>query len=271
MFNFSKIKKHYHHPAVLVRRLAISNFKLRYQGSFLGYLWSLLKPLAIFAVLYIVFVYFLKFGRELEHFGLYLLLGVVFWSFFLETTSSSLKTIVDHGDLIRRVNFPKYTLPLAAAVSAVINLGLNLVVVGFFIIVFGDLPSLASLAWLPLVLLELFLVSLAAGLFLASVYVRFRDINHIWEVASQVLFYATPIIYPLSLVGERASQWLLVNPLAQTIQDGRYLLVTKQTPTIGSVFGQPGIRLLVILATLGLLLLAGLYFKQQSGKFAEMI
>ena len=265
-----ELKNRYRYPGLLIRRLALANFKLRYHGSILGYLWSFLKPLAIFSILYLIFVHFLRFGLELEHFALYLLLGVVFWNFFLETTTSSLRAIVDHGDLIRKINFPKYTIPVAASVSAAINLGLNLVVVVVFMAVTG-----VGFSWwlllMPLVLLELYLIGLTLGLFLASFYVRFRDINHIWEIAAQGLFYITPIIYPLSLVSEAVGRGLLLNPLAQVIQDGRYLMITQDSPTISGLYSHWGPRLGLIGLVLVGLVLAGCYFRHQSSHFAEII
>ena len=106
------------YPSRLIRQLAIADFKLRYQGSILGYVWSLLKPLAIFTILYLVFVRFLKFGGRVEFFSVYLLLGIVLWTFFAETTSHGLRVIVDQRDLIRRINFPKLTLIVAGSINA---------------------------------------------------------------------------------------------------------------------------------------------------------
>lgn len=254
----------------LIRQLAVVDFKLRYQGSILGYLWSLLKPLAIFIILYLVFVRFLRFGEQIEFFSVYLLLGIVVWSFFFETTSHGLKVIVDQRDLIRRINFPRLSLLLAGSVNSLINLGLNLIIVAVFLAIVGADVRLVAL-WLPLLLVQLYLLALALSLFLATLYVRFRDIGHIWEIAGQGLFYLTPILYPLNIVPETAAKWLLVNPLAQIIQDLRYVLVTDQSPVIDQFFGGPAIRwlpLTISLAALG----GGLwYFQRQSPTFAERV
>ena len=257
-------------PWRLIRQLATTDFKLRYQGSILGYLWSLLKPLAIFTILYLVFVRFLRFGDEIEFFSVYLLLGIVFWTFFAETTSRGLQVIVDQRDLIRRVNFPKLTLLIAGSINALINLGLNLIVVGIFLWLVGAEVRLAIL-WLPLLVAQLYLLSLAAALFLSTVYVRFRDVGHIWEIVTQGLFYLTPIIYPLSIVPAETAKWLLINPLAQVVQDARYAVVTDQTPTISQLFGSGTIRWLPIAASL-IGLAGGLwYFQRQARTFAERV
>lgn len=254
----------------MIRQLAAADFKLRYQGSILGYLWSLLKPLAIFIILYLVFVRFLRFGEQIEFFSVYLLLGIVVWSFFFETTSHGLKAIVDQRDLIRRINFPRLSLLIAGSINSLINLGLNLIIVAVFLRIVGADIQLAAL-WLPLLLLQLYLLALALSLFLATLYVRFRDIGHIWEIAGQGLFYLTPILYPLNIVPEAAAKWLLVNPLAQIIQDLRYVLVTNQSPVIDQFFGGPGIRWLPLTVTLAGLAGGLWYFQRQAPNFAEQV
>ena len=254
----------------LIRQMAVADFKLRYQGSILGYLWSLLKPLAIFVILYLVFVRFLKFGDQLEHFSVYLLLGVVLWSFFTEMTSHGLRAIVDQRDLIRRINFPKLALLVAGSINALINLGLNLIIVGVFLYAVGAEVRLVVL-WLPVLMVQLYLLSLAIALFLSALYVRFRDIGHIWEIATQGLFYLTPIIYPLSIVPPEIAKWLLINPLAQIVQDARYIVVTDQSRTISHLFDSQLTRGGPIILTL--LILAGSlwYFQRQSLDFAERV
>lgn len=257
-------------PVQLIRQLAVADFKLRYQGSVLGYLWSLLKPLAIFTILYLVFVRFLRFGDEIEFFSVYLLLGIVLWTFFAETTSRGLQVIVDQRDLIRRINFPKLALIVAGSINALINLGLNLIIVAIFLWLVGAEVRLAAL-WLPLLVGQLYLLSLAVALLLSTLYVRFRDIGHIWEIASQGLFYLTPIIYPLSIVPETTAKWLLINPLAQIIQDARYAVVTDQTPTISQLFGSGSVRWWPLAASLAGLAVGLWYFQRQSRTFAERV
>src|SRR5687768_2564352 len=169
---------------ILLRELVVTDFKLRYQGSILGYLWSLLKPLLLFAILYVVFVRFLKFGGDVEHFPVYLLLGVVMWSFFTEATSQGMSAIVSRGDLIRKINFPKYIIVVSGTLSALINLILNLIVVSIFLWLNGVHLS-ATILLFPLNILELYIVALAIAFLLAALYVKYRDISHIWEVFLQ--------------------------------------------------------------------------------------
>ena len=122
---------------ILLRELVVTDFKLRYQGSVLGYIWSVLKPLFLFAILYVVFVYVLQMDRGVPHFAVTLLLGVVLWSFFTEATSNGLGSIVNRGDLIRKLNFPKYIIVISGTISSLINLGINLLVVMLFALING--------------------------------------------------------------------------------------------------------------------------------------
>lgn len=262
-----------HRNRILLRELVVTDFKLRYQGSVLGYLWSLLKPLLLFAILYVVFVKFLRFGADVEHFPVYLLLGVVMWSFFIEATSQGMQAIVARGDLIRKINFPKYIIVISGTISALINLILNLLVVFIFVIINGvDLK--ATLLLLPLNILELYVFSLAIAFLLGALYVKYRDISHIWEVFLQGAFYATPILYPLSMVikeSEMAAQILMLSPVAQIIQDARYNLITHQTITTDSLIQNPWIAAIPYVIVALSIAYASFYFKKNQKYFAENV
>lgn len=258
---------------ILLRELVVTDFKLRYQGSALGYLWSLLKPLFLFAILYTVFGNFLKLGSDIPHFPVYLLLGIVLWSFFTEATAQGLSAIVSRGDLIRKINFPKYIIIVAGTTSALINLLLNLLVVFFFMWLNG-----VELTWnallLPLIILELYIFALALAFFLSAFYVKFRDINYLWEVGIQGAFYATPILYPLSLVMQQsdvAAKILMLNPMAQMIQDARYLLITPQTVTVYEIFQNYWYAYIPLMIVSLSVVAASIYFKKSSKNFAENV
>jgi len=257
---------------VLLRELVVTDFKLRYQGSVLGYAWSLLKPLFLFAIMYVVFGMLVKLG-SIEHYAVYLLLGIVLWNFFAEATSQGMASIINRGDLLRKINFPKYILILSATISALINLVLNLIIVGIFMIVNG-VQIHTSIILFPLYVIEIYAFALGLAAFLSAANVKYRDIGHIWEIILQAAFYATPIIYPLSLVLEKstlAAQVLLMNPMAQAIQGARYSLITHQTETVSTIF-HSGIFILIPLAIVAVVFVGGvLYFKKHSKHFAENI
>lgn len=255
----------------LLTELVRTDFKLRYQGSVLGYAWSLLRPLFLFAILYVVFVNFLRLGDDVENFPVYLLLGIVIWNFFTEMTVQGLGSVVNRGDLIRKISIPRWMIVFSSSLAAVINLILNLFVVSIFMIVSGVDVGL-TLAWLPFILFEVYLFALGIALILSSLYVKYRDVGYIWEVVMQAGFYATPILYPLTLITSLTVQKLiLLSPIAQAIQDARHVAVTEQSITIYQVFdGGPFmyIPFAIVLVTL----LFGLYFfKKESKYFAENI
>ncbi len=255
----------------LLAELVRTDFKLRYQGSILGYAWSLLRPLLMFLILYLVFVKFLKIGGDVPHFPIYLLLGIVIWNFFAEMTSQSLGSIVGRGDLIRKIRIPRWIIVFSSSISALINLGLNLVVVLIFMFV-NHLDLLKTSLWLPLILLEVYILALGLSLFLAAAFVRYRDIGYIWEVILQAGFYLTPILYPISIITNLHLQKLLfMNPMAQAIQDARYSVVTHQTVTIYKVFGGRLIELVPYVLVVAVLVLGVIFFRRESKFFAENI
>lgn len=257
---------------ILLRELVVTDFKLRYQGSVLGYLWSVLKPLFLFLILYMVFTYIFNIGKGVPHYPVYLLLGMVLWTFFTEATINGLQSIISRGDLIRKINFPKYIIVISGTVSALINLGFNLLVVALFVVLNGVDIGWSSLLIMPLVV-ELYVFALALAFFLSAVNVKYRDIGYLWEIFMQAAFYATPILYPLSMVLERstlAAQLILMNPVAQVIQDARFAVVTKETDTVWSLVG--GLGVLVPFALIAVVLtFASLYFKKSQKYFAEQI
>lgn len=255
----------------LLAELVRTDFKLRYQGSVLGYAWSLLRPLFIFLILYIVFVKFLKFGGDIDHYPIYLLLGIVMWNFFSETTSQSLGSIVGRGDLIRKVKIPRWIIVLSSSISALINVGLNLVVVAVFMII--NHVGLNPIAiYFPLTLMQLYILALGVSFFLGAAFVKYRDISYIWEVVLQAGFYATPILYPIGLIPNITVQKLiLLNPVAQTIQDARDQLVTSQTITTWKIFDGGWLALIPIVITVAVFIIGVAYFRKESKFFAENI
>lgn len=253
----------------LLSELVRTDFKLRYQGSVLGYTWSLLKPLLMFAILYVVFAKFLRIGADLPHFPIYLLLGIVIWNFFTEMTGQSLSSIVTRGDLIRKIRIPRWIIVASASVSALINLGLNLIVVGAFLVI-NNVDITWRILLLPLSLLEVYILALGVSFFLAAAYVKFRDLGNLWDIVTQAGFYITPILFPLSLItNETFQKVLLMNPMAQAIQDARYNTVTQETITTGGLLGGSWKMLIPVLLVIFVLVVGVWYFKKESNHFAE--
>ncbi len=257
---------------ILLRELVITDFKLRYQGSVLGYAWSLLKPLFLFAIMYVVFGLLVKLG-SIEHYSVYLLLGIVLWTFFAEATNQGLSSIVSRGDVIRKINFPKYIIVLSTTISALVNLFINLIIVAIFMI-FNGVHLHFSALLLPLYVAEIYVFALGIAFFLSALNVKYRDTGHIWEIIMQAAFYATPIIYPMSVVllkSDFAAKLLLLNPVAQAIQDARYVLVTQQSVTSSQLSHGFLYIIAPFLLVIAVLVIGSLYFKKNSKSFAERI
>lgn len=255
----------------LVSELVRTDFKLRYQGSAIGYAWSLLRPLLLFLILYVVFVKFLKIGDSVPHYPVYLLLGVVIWNFFVEMTMQGLGSIVGRGDLIRKILIPRWIIVFSSSLSALINLGLNLVVIGVFMYL-NHVDLMRSILWVPLILLEIYIFALGIALFLSAAFVKYRDVTYIWEVCLQAGFYVVPILYPLSLItNQNIQKIILLNPMGQAIQDARYAAVTHGTLTAHKIF-EGGWYQLIPFVIVALMLLIGVrYFRKEAKYFAENI
>lgn len=256
----------------LLSELVRTDFKLRYQGSFLGYAWSLLRPLMLFGILYVIFALVIKSGGGIPHFPVYLLLGIVLWTFFTDMTTQSLGSIVGRGDLIRKIRIPRWIIVFSSSISALINLGLNLIVVAV-VMLLNHVGVMDTIVFLPLFLLEIYLFALGISLFLSAAFVKFRDIGFIWEVVLQLGFYLTPILYAMSLIPVRFQKLQLLNPVAQAMQDSRYSLISHDAKivTISRVFHGGWYQFIPFIVVL--LALSGglLYFKSQADSFAENI
>ena len=217
----------------LLRLMSVTEFKRVYFGTVLGYVWSLIRPLMLFGVLLFVFTQIFKVGSNLvDHYPVFLLLGIVLYTFFQEATTNSVTSVVSQEGVVRKTQFPRLVIPLAVSVTALFNLGLNLVVVFAFIFAFGVDPTWTWLLF-PFAIAALFVFASAICMGLSVLYVRFRDIAIIWTVVAQVLFYGTPILYPVNFKPEGDFEHLLmVNPLAVIFEQVRvWILEEPNAPT----------------------------------------
>jgi ABC-2 type transport system permease protein len=259
--------------------LAATELKVRFFGSALGYLWSLMRPLMFFGVLYIVFSQILRLGNAIEFYPIVLLMGIVLYTFVAEATGDAVESMVTHESLIRRVAFPRLVIPLAVTVTAAFNLLMNLIVVFVFMVLtgrlFGSGPTV-DVRWtwleLPFLLGLLIVLALGVALLLSVLYVRFRDIKPIWSVVMQALFYVTPILYPVEAVRDKypaAVQYVMFNPLAAVNQQMRYAVIDPTAPSAGEAIGGIGL-LLVPLGIIAVLFVAGLVcFARLAPRIAE--
>jgi ABC-2 type transport system permease protein len=263
-------------PAYLLRILGVTaaaDFKLKYSGSALGYLWSVLKPLMLFTVLYFVFGHIFKLNRESPYYPQSLLMGIVCFFFFADATTLAMYSLVSKESLLRKLIFPRIVIPTSAVLTTTITFVVNLVVVAAFI-AWKGVPPRVSWLWLIPLLLELFLFVLGISLILAVLFVRLRDIGQLWELGVQLFFYASVIMYPIGYLPPWAQRVVFVNPFVQIIQDGRSLVLYPDLPgnriTVDQALGTYG-RLLP-LAVAALLVLGGLaLFKHEEPLIAERV
>ena len=240
----------------LTFNIARTEWKLRFFGSVLGYLWQLLRPLLLFGVLYTFFTVIGHVGRgpaaapgQPNHFyGVQLLASIVLFTFFAEATGSAVSSVVQSEPLVRKIQFPRMVIPLSAVLGALFNLGLNLVVVLAFGLASGVRPTVSWLQ-IPLIIALLTVFSTGLAMLLSSLYVYFRDVAPIWEVISQILFYASPVIVPLVAVQHALSPFLvklyMLNPLATAFQQFRHAVINPATPAATDILGFGGLLVVV--------------------------
>jgi ABC-2 type transport system permease protein len=269
-----------HRNLNLTRELAVTQFKLKYTGSVLGYLWSLLKPMMTFAIMYAVFDRLLHAGRTSDRFTLQLLVGIVIWTFFAESTVTAVNAIVVNGHLVNKASFPRQILVIASSLSALMTFAINL---SLIVLIAGGTHSL-SLGWHSLwavpLLVELYLLVIGISLLLSALFVFYRDLGHIWEIFTQLLFYGSAVVFPLSLNGKVVSgvleptnlmRLIAINPVTQIIEDMRHALVTQdpRVPWTGTILG---LRLAVPLLMVGVLLVVGTgVFRWLAPRFSESL
>jgi ABC-2 type transport system permease protein len=216
--------------------IAALDFKRHYFGTALGYVWSIARPLMLFAVLLAVFTQVFRLGSEVPHYPVLLLFNIVLFGFFQEATGIAVTSIVAQEGVVRKTQFPRLVIPLAVVLTGLFNLGLNLVVVLVFILAFGVEPSWTWLLF-PLVLTALVILTTAVSMIVSSLYPRFRDLAIIWTVLSTILFYASPVLYPLEKVPGTLRDIVLLNPLATLLELARKWVVDPDAPSPAELAG----------------------------------
>jgi ABC-2 type transport system permease protein len=252
----------------LTRTLTLSDFKLKFYGSALGYLWQLIRPLMLFGILLIVFTRFLKFGK-IEHYEVVLLLGIVLYSFLAEAVSNAVESVVAREPLVRKVQFPRLVIPATVVSTAFLNLLLNLVAVFIFALIRGVDPHWQWVE-LPFILLVLVILTSGLAMLVSALFVRYRDVKPITDVGLQALFYGTPIFYPVERIEPALRHLMLMfNPLAPIIQQARHAIVDPNAMTAAEAAGGT-INLLVPAAIIAGTFALGFYvFNKQAPRIAE--
>jgi ABC-2 type transport system permease protein len=249
--------------------LALMEFKTRYFGSALGYVWQLIRPLMLFGVLFVVFTEFVDFNAGVEYFPAILLSSIVMYTFFADATSAAVTSVLDRENLVRKIQFPRIVVPLATTLNAFFNLITNLVAVAVFIIATGVKPNWT---WIGFPFLLFLLVALAVGvsMLVSALYVRFRDVKPIWDVLLQLLFYGSPILYVVEVIpNELARQVVMCNPLATILVQTRHWLIYPSAPSAPQAIGSWALMLIPI-GISAVVCVLGLYlFTREAPRIAE--
>ncbi|MEA2309808.1 MAG: type transport system ATP-binding protein [Thermoleophilaceae bacterium] len=252
----------------LTRTLAAAQFKVKYLDAKLSYLWVIMGPLALFGILYFVFTRVGSFDKGVAHYPLYLLSGLVLWMYFAEATSTAVISLVQNESLLRRLPFPKLAVPLSVVAMALFDLCMSALTVLAFILAAGIAPRLAWLEVIPLILFLTLLV-IGVSMLLSALFVRYRDVDHVWALVRQALFYASPILYVATAVPESLKPFALANPLAAVFTQFRHAVIDPAAPTYIDAAGGVARALIPLAITIGLFA-AGLWvFSRESPTVAE--
>jgi ABC-2 type transport system permease protein len=251
--------------------LAVTDFKLRFFGSVLGYLWQLMRPLMLFGVLYFVFTEFVRIGQQAPHFAVVLLLGIVIFTFFADATGGSVASLVDREAMLRKIHFPRLVVPLAVVLTAYFNLLINLVAVAIFALAQGIEPRIEWLEF-PVLLLILGIWAVGLAMLLSAVYVRARDIQPIWEVVVQAMFYAAPVIYPIEGIPQQKwTPYVMCNPLAAIIEQARFAVVDPNARTAAEAIGTTGRLAIPAGIVIASVVLGFWVFNREAPRIAEQL
>jgi ABC-2 type transport system permease protein len=258
----------------LTRTMAVTDFRLKFFGSALGYLWQLMRPLLLFGVLFVVFTEVVRLGNNVKYYSVALLLGIVLFNFFSEATGGSVRSLVDRENLVRKIEFPRLAIPCATVLTALMNLGLNLVAVFVFLFAAGG-----HLRWsvLELPFIIAFLVVFITGLamILAVSFVRFRDVQPIWDVVLQAMFYASPVLIPVQTIAtahaDTIRHVLMLSPFGAALQQARHAVIDPSHPSARATAGGWGILVVCVAIAAGTFLFGLWLFGREAPKVAERL
>jgi lipopolysaccharide transport system permease protein len=239
--------------------LATTDLKLRYKNSVLGFLWNFLEPLLMLGVFYVVFTSLFK--NQIQYYPLYLLLGLILWYMFSRSTNMGMNSLIGRAGLLQKVYFRRELLVISSVLTTFLMLIFELGVFFVFMVIFGVLPPVVGLLF-PLVLVNLFALSVGLSLLLSSLNVYFRDIQHVWTVVIQAGFFVTPLFYEFKVLPPILQNVLQFNPLVGIIEVSRALLIHREMPAIEII-------LFMILTTTAILFLGYAVFRRLDRKLVE--
>ena len=250
--------------------MAVTEFKRTYFGTVLGYFWSLLRPLILFAVLLFVFTQIFRLGSDVPNYPVLLLFNIVVFGFFQESTVQAVTSVVAQEGIVRKTQFPRLVIPLSIVLTGLMNLGLNLIAVFAFLLAYGVDPMWTWLL-LPVGLVPLTMLTTAVAMLVSVLYVRFRDMLIIWTVSATVLFYATPLLYPIEVAPDGLRAPMMVNPLAVIFEQMRVWIIDPTAPNAAEAAGGVARLIPATVIFVGVCVLAWRIFTRQAPKVAEAL
>jgi ABC-2 type transport system permease protein len=250
--------------------LATTDFKLRFYGSALGYAWTLVRPLALFGVIWFVFAKVIGAGGNVKNYSSYILVAMTLFQYALGVVTASLTSLVDRQTLLRKIRFPRLVIPLSVTLESLFHLVLTLLAVFVFLFISGVFPTWSWLELIPLVAV-LTLLAVGGGLLLSVLYVRFRDLKPIWDVAGQMLFYASPVLYVASSVPAHFRHLYMLNPVAVVFSQMRHAVVDASAPTPAALIGGDARLLIPAAIVLGVFALGIWAFVREAPRVAELV
>ena len=250
--------------------MAVTEFKRTYFGTVLGYFWSLLRPLILFAVLLFVFTQIFRLGSDVPNYPVLLLFNIVVFGFFQESTVQAVTSVVAQEGIVRKTQFPRLVIPLSIVLTGLMNLGLNLIAVFAFLLAYGVDPMWTWLL-LPVGLVPLTMLTTAVAMLVSVLYVRFRDMLIIWTVSATVLFYATPLLYPIEVAPDGLRAPMMVNPLAVMFEQMRVWIIDPTAPDAAEAAGGVARLIPATVIFVGVCVLAWRIFTRQAPKVAEAL
>jgi ABC-2 type transport system permease protein len=248
--------------------LAITDWKLRFYGSILGYVWQLARPFAFFGVIYVVFTQIVDLGDQIKNYGVYILFALVLFTFFAEVTNGCVRSLVDRENLLRKVSFPRLAIPMSVTTTGLLNLGGTLVAVFIFATASGVYPDWSWFE-LPVLVFLLAVFASGVGMILSVLYVRYRDVEPIWEVTTQILFYGSPVLYVSTLVDECCQRPYVAQPLATLMTEMRHAIVDPTAPDAATAIGGAYRLLLPLMVIFGAFALGLWLFNREAPRIAE--
>jgi ABC-2 type transport system permease protein len=248
--------------------LAVTDFKLRFYGSVLGYLWTLARPFLFFGVIYFVFTEIVGLDKNVPNYGVYILFALVLFQFFGEATGNCVNALVSRENLLRKMRFPRLVIPCAVVVTSLLNLAMTLIAVFIFAIASGVYPRLEWLE-LPVIIAITTFFAMGTGLLLSALFVRYRDVQPIWDVFTQLLFYASPVLYVTTMVPESYQHAYLANPIAALLTEMRHAVVDPGARHVWDAIGAAERLLIPGGIIIGVFVIGLLVFRREAPRIAE--